>query len=270
MNELIAVFDGEINGSAAQMVNARELHEFLESKQQFSNWIKDRINHYGFTQDVDFIVINNFIADATAFGGQRKVIEYHITLEMAKELSMVERNEKGKKARQYFIECERAAISGITQFSNPAFHAIQVLMVEHEKLAREVADVKQNQNTVVRVVQDIGSRLTKSVVSTQNKLESHERILSHRDPSKIYNATYLGRQLNMTNRRVNQILEEIGFAKRIKDASGRNLGLEITPKGMSYGRQNQKLKTASGNECPASISWAESVIDVIRAHGDSA
>jgi hypothetical protein len=59
--ELIPVFAGEIAGVPTQLIDARTLHAFLESKQQFSNWIQNRIEEYGFTQDVDFIVINNSI-----------------------------------------------------------------------------------------------------------------------------------------------------------------------------------------------------------------
>ena len=105
--QIISITVCRINDTDTQSVNARELHGFLESKQEFSHWIKNRIEDYDFTQSIDFIVIDNFIIDATAFGGKRKVIDYHITLDMAKELSMVERNAKGKEARKYFIACER-------------------------------------------------------------------------------------------------------------------------------------------------------------------
>ena len=109
--QIISITVCRINDTDTQSVNARELHGFLESKQEFSHWIKNRIEDYDFTQSIDFIVIDNFIIDATAFGGKRKVIDYHITLDMAKELSMVERNAKGKEARRYFIACEKQARS---------------------------------------------------------------------------------------------------------------------------------------------------------------
>jgi phage anti-repressor protein len=83
-------------------VNARDLHEFLESKQEFRHWIKNRIEQYGFTENVDYVTSDKIIR-----GNETK--DYHLSLDMAKELSMVERNAKGKKARQYFIECEKKA-----------------------------------------------------------------------------------------------------------------------------------------------------------------
>ena len=100
MQELIPLHSQTIDGNAVETVSARELHSFLESKQDFSNWIKNRIEQYDFVENQDFITLNKKI--------ERTVrIEYHITLDMAKELSMVERNEKGREARKYFIECEK-------------------------------------------------------------------------------------------------------------------------------------------------------------------
>ena len=97
MDELIAI---GISKGGKRTVNARDLHEFLESKQQFANWIRNRIDQYDFIENQDYCTINKII-------NRQTLKEYHITLDMAKELSMVERNEKGKQARKYFIECER-------------------------------------------------------------------------------------------------------------------------------------------------------------------
>ncbi|HHF3866719.1 antA/AntB antirepressor family protein [Haemophilus influenzae] len=97
---LIPVFNGLIQNQPVQLCNARELHAFVESKQQYTDWIKNRINEYGFIQDEDYLVITE-----RTNGRPRK--EYHITLDMGKELGMVERNERGRQIRQYFIRCER-------------------------------------------------------------------------------------------------------------------------------------------------------------------
>lgn len=89
-----------------QAVNARELHGFLGSKQQFADWIKNRIEKYEFEENTDFVV---FHKDMKNSKGGRSSIEYAITVTMAKELAMVENNPKGKEVRRYFIECERQA-----------------------------------------------------------------------------------------------------------------------------------------------------------------
>lgn len=102
MNELIRIT--EQNGKKA--VSARELHEFLESKQDFTTWIKSRIDKYDLVEDIDF-TLHKFM--------ERNVWkhEYVLSVDAAKELSMVEGNEKGKQARRYFIACEKAVTSNV-------------------------------------------------------------------------------------------------------------------------------------------------------------
>ena len=101
-SNLIPVFNGLIQNQPVQLCNARELHTFLDIGKDYSTWIKDRINEYGFIQDEDYFIITE-----RTNGRPRK--EYHITLDMGKELGMVERNERGRQIRKYFIECERRA-----------------------------------------------------------------------------------------------------------------------------------------------------------------
>lgn len=88
-----------------QAVSARELHCFLESKRQFADWIKERIEKYGLIENVDFQVFHDFVKNPN---GGRPLTEYALTVDAAKELSMVEGNDKGKQARRYFIEAEKA------------------------------------------------------------------------------------------------------------------------------------------------------------------
>ncbi|WP_212112183.1 antA/AntB antirepressor family protein [Bartonella queenslandensis] len=116
MDNPIAITNNTVNGEDVQTVNARDLHAFLEAKRDFSNWIKDRISRYNFIEGQDFVKTQDLRSPNLASAKSRSVIaiNYHLTLEMAKELSMVERNEKGKQARLYFIECERRAKQALT------------------------------------------------------------------------------------------------------------------------------------------------------------
>ena len=108
MTQLIPLHSQTIDGNAVETVNARELHAFLEVQTRFNDWIKNRIEQYDFVENQDFLVVTEKKVTMTDAGEKATLIkEYHITLDMAKELSMVERNEKGKQARKYFIECER-------------------------------------------------------------------------------------------------------------------------------------------------------------------
>lgn len=103
MNELIPINAATIGDEEVNAVNARELHKFLENGELFATWIKNRIEQFGFIEGQDF---STFLEN-TKKGRPRK--EYVVSIGMAKELSMVERNEKGKQARLYFIECEKIA-----------------------------------------------------------------------------------------------------------------------------------------------------------------
>jgi phage anti-repressor protein len=103
MNQLITITEN--NGNKA--VSARELHQFLEVGKDFSNWIKSRIAEYGFVENEDFSLLANFGEQNQRGGHNRK--EYALSLDMAKELAMVEKNDKGKQARRYFIAVEKQA-----------------------------------------------------------------------------------------------------------------------------------------------------------------
>ena len=103
------------NSNGQQTVDARKLYTFLQSKREFAKWIKERINEYGFIENEDYVVYEfdyrgnllNFSLDKFAeTNNQTYTREYEITLDMAKELSMVERNERGRAARKYFIDAD--------------------------------------------------------------------------------------------------------------------------------------------------------------------
>ena len=87
--ELIKTTGITLNGDKITAVNARDLWKFLESKQEFANWIKDRVEKYRFVEGKDFLI--NF---SKSLGRPSK--EYLISLDMAKELAMVENNERGR------------------------------------------------------------------------------------------------------------------------------------------------------------------------------
>ena len=91
------------DGSVAVM--GRDLHEFLEIGTPYAKWF-DRMVEYGFSDKQDFIVTDIFVPNSK--GGKQYQIDHILTIDMAKEISMIQRNEKGKQARQYFIQIEKA------------------------------------------------------------------------------------------------------------------------------------------------------------------
>lgn len=112
-NFSIKTFNGSIQNQSVQLVNARELHEFLQIQTPFHKWIARRISDYGFAEKLDFIVTDKFVRIDRGFLGEREIEikEYHLTFDMAKELCMLERSELGRKARRHFIKMEQRAIA---------------------------------------------------------------------------------------------------------------------------------------------------------------
>ncbi|MGJ6852969.1 phage antirepressor KilAC domain-containing protein [Listeria monocytogenes] len=102
MQGLVATHQNE-NGDL--IVSARELHEFLGVKTKYKDWFP-RMVEYGFVENTDFIAMAQ--KRATAQGNETTYFDHHIKLPMAKEISMIQRTEKGKQARRYFLAVEAA------------------------------------------------------------------------------------------------------------------------------------------------------------------
>jgi phage anti-repressor protein len=117
-------------GYDEQFVDARMLHEFLHSKQEFAHWIKSRIEDYGFIEGRDFL------RNLSKSTGGRQATDYAITLDMAKELAMLERNEKGRQARQYFINAEKQLRSLQKQLLS-GYDEVKTLLADVEKIEHE-------------------------------------------------------------------------------------------------------------------------------------
>ena len=151
----------EYNGK--QAVNARDLHQKLGVGKDFSSWIKNRIEKYGFVENQDYSSFTQ-IGERTKGATVRK--EYALSLDMAKELCMVENNERGRMIRKYFIEVEKKAREQ-GNFTIPQSYSEALLLaanqakqIEMQQLALEqkqvendklVADGKRKDATIVRM-----------------------------------------------------------------------------------------------------------------------
>lgn len=112
----VVVFSGNISNTNQLLCDARELHKVLQVKSRFNDWISNRIAEYGFIENQDFVIATkNLVAKR---GGHNR-LNYHLTLDTAKELAMVEKTEVGRAIRRYFIDCERRAISGSQPIQQP-------------------------------------------------------------------------------------------------------------------------------------------------------
>lgn len=162
MQHIIEIQHKSIGASSVQTVNARELHSFLESKQDFSTWIKSRIEQYGFVEGQDYAVHKTMERQNQGLSVGQGKIEYFLTIDMAKELAMVERNAKGKEARQYFIECERKAkaVDPIQLLSDPA--AMRGLLLTYSEkviaLENKVEKIQPMADALIRIAHSDGGK----------------------------------------------------------------------------------------------------------------
>ena len=106
--EIVPVTSGQIGGRNINIASAKALHRAMRVGRDFTNWIKGRISQYGFIAGVDYIRVENLSPPKLASAKYRQQIEhdYLLSLDMAKEVAMVERNDQGRAVRRYFIQCE--------------------------------------------------------------------------------------------------------------------------------------------------------------------
>lgn len=145
MNELIPIN----NNDGQKVVSARDLAQFLEVKTDFTDWMK-RMFGYGFEEGKDFVILLK--------NGENKIsksnpIDYALTLDTAKEISMLQRTAKGKEAREYFIACEKQLLNMAPQLPSKKELAMMVIEAEEraEKLEAEVAKLKPRSEFVDKV-----------------------------------------------------------------------------------------------------------------------
>ncbi|RYM57873.1 antA/AntB antirepressor family protein [Serratia liquefaciens] len=135
---LVPVISGQIGGRESNIVSAKALHKALGVGNDFSTWIKLRIDEYGFVLGADYAVFDspNFRNQSakndqvesgwvTKRGGDRRSKDYGLSLSMAKELAMVERNEQGRAVRRYFIQCEQELHRSVPEIAARLRHQLK-------------------------------------------------------------------------------------------------------------------------------------------------
>ena len=133
MNELIPLTERD----GVQAVMGRDLHAFLEVGKDYSTWFKDMCE-YGFSAGQDFTPISG----KTSPVGGRPRIDHIITLDMAKEISMIQRTDKGKQARAYFLECERRVKSSVPAIPQTYAEALRAAADNAERAERAEAEAR--------------------------------------------------------------------------------------------------------------------------------
>lgn len=168
-SELLPVFSRTIGDISQLTVDARALHAVLQVRRDFSNWIKDRISKYGFVEGEDFekssVISSSPDLVNGDFKGLRQAVEYSLSLNMGKELAMVENNETGRMVRRYFIACEQRAMQtqfpSLPNFSNPAL-AARAWAEQYEQ--RQLAESQRDE--AIRTKAWISDKKTASAMAT--------------------------------------------------------------------------------------------------------
>lgn len=134
-NELILInIDDEDN----QTVSGRELHKFLEVGSRYNDWFK-RMCEYGFTENEDYKLVTQKRETNNPKNPYTEITDHILTLNMAKELCMLARNEKGKQARQYFLEVERdwntpeKVMARALKIANNQLRQVKAIAIEQQK-----------------------------------------------------------------------------------------------------------------------------------------
>jgi phage anti-repressor protein len=246
---LVPITTAMISGATVQAVDARELHTFLEVRRDFSNWIKARIEKYGFQEGADYLLTNFGERQNQALGAIQGRIEYSLSLDMAKELSMVENNDPGKQARRYFIECENKAKAPPPLQALPS--PLQDRVSAYLLLGQAVGAVPGVKPGIA-----MAAALDAVRVETGMNVESLRRALPPAEDVPTLNATQIGEELGITAAAANLQLHDAGLQK--KDGKVWTL----TKAGEKFG---ESLPFTRHGHSGYQILWFPAVLDALRA-----
>lgn len=244
---LPAISNQPINDKSVQTVNARELHSALGVGKVFAAWIQARIDKFKFEEGSDYIILLSNSGNQVHGGANKK--DFHITLNMAKELAMVENSDKGREVRKYFINCEQELIEQRKIASDPVIRAaetIPALVAAFNALgikgnqAAIAADQTAKKHTGVSLLEDSGN--------THLKAETDDRILTPTAIGKIIGGK--------SGAAINKALEKMGYQDK-EDGQWRAIGPgEKHSVVMDTGKK-------SGGVPVTQMKWKQSVVSLV-------
>lgn len=165
------------NETGEPLVNGRELWQFLNVGRHFNSWIKGRIEKYDFIENEDFMVLpfaspNGVAIKTVQKGGQNK-LEYLLTIDMAKELAMIENNPAGRLARKYFIQCEKKYKELLLNNHNKEIEKIQNEANKLDFYKSKVDSMIENYDNVDKFIVELikdGETLKKAITHFNNRM----------------------------------------------------------------------------------------------------
>lgn len=176
MNEIIKI---DINENQEPVVSGRELHEKLEVQTPYDKWMP-RMIEYGFTENIDF---STFLSEST---GGRPATDHLLKLDMAKEIAMIQRTDKGKQVRQYFLEIEK-------EYNSP------------EKIMARALRIAEKELNTLKLELNVKDQ---QIAEMQPKASYYDMILQCKD---LISVTEIAKDYGMSAKTFNKKLHELGI-----------------------------------------------------------
>lgn len=250
-----AVTAGTVGRVAIQTVDGRALHAFLGVGRDFSTWMKDRIRTYGFEKGADFETFEA-APQIRGVGKRGQKVEYVLTIDMAKELGMVENNERGRMVRRYFIDCERKAKAprrAAALKRPPSSRTLTSTWAWAESISDQLGIRDANQKALganalterITGVDVLGVMGLKHLVAPQQTI--------------LLTPTEIGERLGEVSARfINARLLEHGFQ------SGSPGAWEPTDKGVAAGGVMVDVARGNGTGNSRQLRWSSNIIEKLR------
>ena len=179
MTNIITITKNEIGNAELNSVNARDIHNYLQVNSKFADWIKRAISKYDFKENIDYVC---FLKNEKA-GNNAISREYIVTMDMAKELAMLENNPKGKETRKYFINCEKEL-----QKSSP-YAALQEIATFQKKQLDQlqgIGDILINQQVQISNLANIVTNLSKqNLCDVAQNEQSNKKVIKNKETTNI-------------------------------------------------------------------------------------
>lgn len=207
MQQLIPVVESENE----VLVNGRDLHDFLEVKERYPQWF-DRMVGYGFEEDVDYI---GFTEKSDKPNGGRPTVEHHMKIDMAKEISMLQRTDKGKEARRYFIAVEKEYKNNKPDLSDLLKDPFAALTLMFEATSQTKESVEEVKGRVINLEENLP--LTPSEYGYINKRVSQRIHQIGRE-----------RSYSMNKQQKSELFKAIG--REIKEVTGTRIRSQLKAK----------------------------------------
>ncbi|MFL4356410.1 phage antirepressor KilAC domain-containing protein [Streptococcus uberis] len=184
MNELINI---TLNENHEPVVSGRDLHKVLEIKTQYTKWL-ERMSEYGFEENVDYVAISQ--KRLTAQGNHTEFTDHVLKMDMAKEIAMLQRNEKSKEVRKYFIQVEK-------DFNSPEKIMARALLMADKKITN--LTIQNNQ-------------LQLDLKEAQKQARYLDLIIESKGALRV---SQIAQDYGMTANKLNKVLYELGVQHKV-------------------------------------------------------